>query len=602
MSQTVDSAIATRSAIDSALLEVSQIPVKIEGLSTNVSREVEEQMAATKKASQDLANFVVALPDVVDANLKVVQAIPGDVLETVDSTIKYAQRTSSEVITRTTNFPTYVTDQVEATVTGIKTDVNNALTTSKQVVQRIKAIVMAPFVFAQRVQLFVRELTREKDDLALDEDQLKILEAQALERSERAEIINRIRSAKKTVYRTVDALEEVVADGRRTPEKIKQIRTRLTRSVEESVASYRAIVDTIQRIPDRAVAVQKSYVETFEELKRRPGKTQREIVEGIEAFQANAQRTQTSLIRTGEYVWRVVTLEEAKAAVKQCQRFFPNASKSVAEIQAKLRPLIASTDAAKASKAAKSDSPVKAVKALSSMQQVAGASVDAAPQVDGGAQSGVRDGQGASVTPRRSYGYAFAQPPRNSTSLSADLSVVALATAASSVPVIEPSAPLAALPLPPSSLSALSAATASSAASVASVFPVPSKDGQVSGVVAAEEREEESKSELAATVSSSAVTPIAPIASSISLPATPAVVTPKAKQPTPRASTSLKKSSVKTTSASVENKKKPSVASPIKQEGFSVAIDSPDSVLPAIPAAAIAPLPSAVSPLPRQSA
>lgn len=458
-SQILDNAIATKSAFNSTYNGMTQIPGKLEA-------EFDEKAKATKKATEELTSFINALPAIVDANVKMVQAIPSDVLRSVNSTIKYAQHSTIEAIERTINFPTYVLQTVNST--------------TQQVMRRTKAVVMAPFLFVQKVQRSLSGLAQD-DDFIFDEERLRVLEAQAASRIKRAERLNSLRSAKETVYRSIDTVEDAVAEAGRSPEKLARLKATVLGKVDDLSASYRAVVSSITSIPDRARAVQQSLQEALAEVKRSPLKVQKaqmDLVERVEAFKVDMQRSKAAAARTGEYLWRVVTLEEAKAAVKELRLVLSDLSARATDVQTKLAdPSLLF----KSSKPKKRDGPLAGVATtLTAMQKVVGASVDAVSQVGKTAQNIASDEycmvSRADKTTTPVSEAVFLERPRNSTALAIDPAIVTFTDSEASPLTKPPTQPLSSespSSAPPTISTASASATGESAIAASSAGKTP---------------------------------------------------------------------------------------------------------------------------------
>ena len=306
-----------RESINNTIVSISTIPQVVNSSTQTVS-----------KVSEDVVVTVSAIPDVVDANLKVIASIPDEI-----------NSKTNLLIEKTTNFPSYVQTEVNSTISRIQKDIDEKKKRVIAVALFVKSIVLFPYDATMKaisvVQIISNQIDELRSELAgeITPEKAERLRQRALIRKSQLEsrqnVINTYDATKRFVYEFFDTVENliinlqgIIEEAKKTPEKMEGI----SRSIN-------AKIEDVKQTPARLSRFQQSMVDRIEEVKQTPTKVQR----SVENFQNNLRKTQRDFVNAGSYLWRVITLEEAKASIASTQRKLKATQDSLTTITTNLR-------------------------------------------------------------------------------------------------------------------------------------------------------------------------------------------------------------------------------------------------------------------------
>ena len=347
--QTIDTINTLPSVLTTTQQKLQIIPGKIESARNSIGQSVDQvresinstitiistlpqvvnnSIQTVSKVSEDVIETVATIPKVVDSNIQVITSIPDEI------SIK-----TNLIIEKTTNLPSYVQGEVNMTLSRLQEGIEDKKRRVIAAAVLVKSIVLFPYEATIKVisavQIISNQIEELKSELAgeITPEKAERLRQRALVRKSQLEsrqkVLNTYDATKRLVYEFFDTLENlilnlqnVIEESKKTPEKIEVLSKAVSVKIED-----------IKQTPTKLNQFQRSVVARVEDLKQTPVKVQR----SMENFQNNVRKTQMKLIAAGAYLWRVITLEEAKASIAATQRQIKATQESMAKFSTDLR-------------------------------------------------------------------------------------------------------------------------------------------------------------------------------------------------------------------------------------------------------------------------
>ena len=276
-----------------------------------IPKGIETNIQTVSKVSEDVLETVSTIPDILDANVKVISAIPADLTSKANSLVE-----------KTTNFPSHVQTEVNSTITRIQMDLEEKKKRIIAAAVLIKSIALFPYEASLKVisvlEIISSQINELRSELAgeITPEKAERLRQRALIRKAQLEsrqsVVNTYDTTKKLVYDFFDGVENAIIAVQRGVEETKKTPEKLQR-LSQAVS---AKVEDIKQTPTKLSEFQKSLIKRLDAIKSIPSNVKR----SVDGFQSKLRKSQAELVKAGAYLWRVITLEEAKTSISVTQR------------------------------------------------------------------------------------------------------------------------------------------------------------------------------------------------------------------------------------------------------------------------------------------